>query len=56
MSNVGKRGRLSLEMRLRNALLNGTRTYLEHHEIERVIDALRAEKAATQPKDNPNDR
>gem|GEM_PF-4611153 len=40
MSNVGKRGKLKLETRLRAALLNGTNTRLEHHEIERVIQAL----------------
>ncbi len=40
MSNVGKRGKLKLESRLRAALLKGTNTRLEHHEIERVIDAL----------------
>ncbi|WP_303702849.1 hypothetical protein [Brevundimonas naejangsanensis] len=40
MSNVGKRGKLKLESRLRAALLNGTNTRLEHHEIERVIEAL----------------
>lgn len=40
MSNVGRRGKLKLESRLRAALLNGTNTRLEHHEIKRVIDAL----------------
>lgn len=46
MSNVGKRGKLSLETRLRDADLNGTNTRLQHHEIKRVREAIASARKA----------
>ena len=40
MSNVGKRGKVSLRVRLRDALLKGTNSTIRHNEIREVIDAL----------------
>lgn len=40
MSNRGKRNRLTLQARLRDAHVKGTGTRLEAHEVKRVIDAF----------------
>lgn len=40
MSNRGKRNRLTLQTRLRDAHVKGTGTRLEAHEVKRVIDAF----------------
>ena len=42
MSSVGKRNKLSLLTRLRDAHVKGTGTRLQHHEVKRVLDALAA--------------
>lgn len=51
MSNRGKRNRLTLQTRLRDAHVKGTGTRLEAHEVKRVIDALSTTPARAEAQD-----